>query len=76
MPNGLRNWNYKQLIKFLEEKGFIFGKELPGSHETWVNKETDAVVNVNYTKKTYPIRTLETMIRQSKIAKTIWRKFK
>ncbi len=73
MPNGLKNWSYRDLIKFLKENKFIFHKELAGSHEAWVCLETQAIVNVNKTSSAYPPRTLETMIRQSKIVKKVWR---
>lgn len=73
MPNGLRNWSYRDVTKFLKEKGFSFHKELDGSHESWVNLETQSIVNVNSTSSAYPPRTLETMIRQSKLDKKTWR---
>ncbi|TSC83540.1 MAG: hypothetical protein G01um101417_523 [Parcubacteria group bacterium Gr01-1014_17] len=75
MPNGLNNWTYKDVARFLKESGFTFHREKPGSHEAWINEETIAVVEVNVTHGSYPIRTLETMIRQSKIDKTDWRKW-
>jgi predicted RNA binding protein YcfA (HicA-like mRNA interferase family) len=73
MPNGLRNWSYRDVLKFLKEKGFVFHKELGGSHEAWVCHETQAIVEVNRTSSAYPPRTLETMIRQSKLSKKEWR---
>jgi len=73
MPNGLRNWSYRDLIKFLKENEFIFHKELDGSHEAWFCLKTQSIVNVNKTSSSYPPRTLETMIRQSKLSKKVWR---
>ena len=73
MPNGLRNWSYRDVIGFLKEHGFAFHKQLGGSHETWVNIDTKAVVNVNRTASSYPLLTLQTMIRQSKVNKADWR---
>lgn len=78
MPRGLRNWNYKDVIKFLKENGFTFYEERDGSHEAWVKSvaEKEAyVVEVNFIKgaKAYPPKTLETMIRQSGIEKKKWR---
>ena len=73
MPRGLMNWAYKDVCSFLKYYGFEFGLYLGGSHESWINKKIGSVVEVNKTKSSYPPRTLETMIRQSKIIKDIWR---
>lgn len=73
MPNGLRNWGYKDVLKFLKEHNFTFSKQKEGSHEAWISSDNESVVEVNGTKSSYPIRTLETMIRQSKIDKKEWR---
>ncbi len=75
MPRGLHNWAYKDVCTFLKEYGFEFNTYLFGSHESWLNKETSAVVEVNRTKSSYPTLTLETMIRQSKLGKDIWREW-
>ncbi|OGZ06836.1 MAG: hypothetical protein A3D65_06770 [Candidatus Lloydbacteria bacterium RIFCSPHIGHO2_02_FULL_50_13] len=73
MPRGLHNWAYKDVCSFLKEHSFGFNTYLEGSHESWLNKETSSVVEVNKTKSSYPPRTLETMIRQSKLSKDVWR---
>ena len=74
MPNGLNNWNYKDICEFLKENGFTFFEFRKGSHEAWTNKTTGAVVEINvHGSKSFAMRTLETMIRQSKIDKKIWR---
>lgn len=75
MPNGLNNWTYKDVTRFLKESGFAFYQEKAGSHEAWTNEGTTAIVEINFTHGSYPIRTLETMIRQSKIDKKAWRKW-
>ena len=78
MPNGLKNWTYKDLTKFLKDNGFVFSHQKDGSHEAYI-AETDKiirVVDVNKTKKSYPLRTLETMIRQSGLDKKAWREWK
>ena len=72
MPKGLKNWNYRDVTTFLKEKGFIFFEQKQGSHEAWISQDSRCVVEINYTKKSYPPRTLETMIRQSDIAKKEW----
>jgi len=74
MPHGLFNWNYREVIDFLKENGFEFGNQKDGSHEAWINKKTQAIVDINFhSSKSFPPRTLETMIRQSKINKKVWR---
>ena len=75
MPKGLNNWTYRDVTRFLKESGFAFHEEKAGSHEAWANEETTAVVEVNFTHGSYPVRTLETMIRQSKMDKKDWRKW-
>jgi len=72
MPNGLRNWTYKDLSKFLRKHKFSIDYKKKGSHEFWVNQEQTHIINVNRTNKTYPIKTLETMISQSGISKNEW----
>lgn len=76
MANGLNNWNYKDVCQFLRESGFTFLEYRKGSHEAWINHTTIAVVEINlHGTKSFPIRTLETMIRQSKIDKKVWREW-
>ena len=76
MTRRLRNWNYREVIRFLKENGFTFLKELGGSHEAWIklgdNGEPDRIVEVNFTHGSYPVRTLKTMIRQSGIDEKEW----
>ncbi len=74
MPNGLFNWTYRDVVEFLKENGFKFGHEKFGSHEAWINIKTQAVVDINFHgQKSFRPRTFETMIRQSKINKKVWR---
>ena len=76
MPRRLRNWSYNEVTDFLSENGFSFLKELGGSHQAWVKRgEPDRIVNVNFTHRSYPIKTLKTMIRQSGIDETEWRRW-
>lgn len=76
MPHGIKNWVYKDVAAFLKEKGFVFYEERKGSHEAWVNPSTECVVEINYhAQKSFPPRTLETMIRQSGIPKKEWRQW-
>lgn len=74
MARGLDNWSYKDVIDFIKEQGFEFKESRKGSHEAWINLTTNAIIEINrHGSKSFPIRTLETMIRQSKIEKKVWR---
>ena len=76
MPNGLANWCYKDVVAFLKEHPFEFQEYRKGSHEAWINRETSAVVEINFhAQKSFPMRNLETMIRQSKLDKKVWRQW-
>jgi predicted RNA binding protein YcfA (HicA-like mRNA interferase family) len=58
----------------LKENNFVFSNEREGSHEAWKNTKTQAMVDINFHgQKSFRPRTLETMIRQSKIDKKVWR---
>jgi len=74
MPNRLKNWSYKYVVKFLKEHGFEFYEPREGSHEAWINYDSESVVEVNriHGSDSYPIDTLKTMIRQSEIDKEEW----
>lgn len=76
MPKGISNWMYRDVVAFLIDHGFEFKGERKGSHEAWIHTETQAVVDINFhAHKSFPPRTLETMIRQSKIKKKEWRRW-
>ncbi len=76
MPRGLSNWTYKNVVNFITERGFVFYKQIGGSHEYWINELTGCVIDINFHGgKSFPERTLETMIRQSKIDKKEWRRW-
>ncbi len=76
MPNGLFNWCYSDVTEFLKDNGFCFLNNRKGFHEAWINQESQAVVELNFHgQKSFPPRTLETMIRQSKLDKKVWRKW-
>jgi len=76
MVRRLHNWSYRDVVGFLKENGFSFYEELAGSHESWINRgdggESDRLVEVNFTHGSYPVRTLKTMIRQSRIPQDEW----
>jgi predicted RNA binding protein YcfA (HicA-like mRNA interferase family) len=79
MPRGLNNWKYTNVINFLKEHGFLFHEHKKGSHEAWIGNinGVNTIVEVNFIQgnKSYPPRTIETMIRQSTINKKEWKKW-
>lgn len=76
MPRRLKNWGYSDVIGFLKTKGFGFYGYKKGSHEAWIGNINgkEVIVEVNFIEggKSYNLRTLETMIRQSTIDKKEW----
>ena len=79
MPNGLSNWSYNDVRKFLEKHSFSFYKEAPGSHEYWISEDQKSIVDINFIRggESYPPRTLEAMIRDASalLDKKHWRKW-
>jgi predicted RNA binding protein YcfA (HicA-like mRNA interferase family) len=67
---------YRDVTDFLKEKGFSFFREAGGSHQQWIKrgtgKKSDRIVGVNFTHKSYPVKTLMRMIRASGIAEENW----
>jgi predicted RNA binding protein YcfA (HicA-like mRNA interferase family) len=76
MARRLHNWSYREVIAFLRENDFVFFKTLGSSHERWIkhgeSSQSDRIVEVNFTNKSYPVKTLKTMIRQSDIDENQW----
>jgi len=75
VANGISNWSYDELLEFLKFHGFCFGKELGGSHSSWISRDGKFVVEVHLTKSSYLELTMLTMIRQSGLSKEHWRKW-
>jgi predicted RNA binding protein YcfA (HicA-like mRNA interferase family) len=79
MPRRLYNWSYRNVVDFLKENGFTFLKPLRGSHERWIRRDGNSTVNatveVNITNRSYPVKTLKMMIRQSRIDEADWMKW-
>jgi predicted RNA binding protein YcfA (HicA-like mRNA interferase family) len=76
MTRNLRNWNYRDVTRFLKEKGFELSHAMKGSHQAWVkldeNNEPQTFVEVSINQKGYPPKTLRTMILQSEISEDEW----
>ena len=72
---GLNNWTYKNVTKFLKEHGFALVEQKRGSHENWLSEDKKYIVDVNFRRDEFPIRTLTSMIEDSGIDKKEWRKW-
>jgi predicted RNA binding protein YcfA (HicA-like mRNA interferase family) len=75
MVRRLRNWNYQQVTGFLWERGFRYLWNIKGSHQAWVKRvdnKPEKVVVVNFTHRSYPVKTLKGIIRQSGIDQDEW----
>lgn len=79
MPRRLHNWSYNDVTDFLRENGFVFYKELKGSHEKWIKYGAEEIPNkiaeVNFRHDTYPLKTLGKIIHQSGMTKDEWIKW-
>ncbi len=79
MGRRLHNWTYREVTSFLKEHGFSFSKPLKGSHQEWKkageNGNPDIIVEVNFTHRSYPVKTLKIFIQHSGIAASEWIKW-
>ncbi len=76
MTSKIYNWTYRDVTHFLKENGFSFFEPLKGSHEAWIklgdDGEPNRIVEVNFSHRSYPPKTLKTMIRQSGVEQEEW----
>ena len=76
MIKRLGNWTYRQLTGFLWQHGFRFFEELGGSHQRWrkpgIDGEADRLLEIYFTRGTYPRGTMKTTIRKSGIPEKEW----
>jgi len=78
MARRLRNWTFKDVVDFLKDHDFYLSEYGSGSHYVhFVSRDKKFTVEVNriHRGKSYPIRTLETMIQNSGISKKEWIKW-
>jgi hypothetical protein len=71
-------WTYRDVTKFLGEKGFDFYEDL-GHSQTWVklqrNGEPDRFVEIKFTQGFYTPKAMRKMIHQSGIVEDEWNKW-
>lgn len=74
MPNGLRNWSYKQVVTFLDSFHFT-ETHIRGSHHFYVGVYENIPRVVTIPKhKIIKTGTMKGIIAQSGIPEKIWRK--
>lgn len=74
MPNGLNNWTFNDVIRFLKDKGFQHSYTR-GSHYYYIGSKEGQVRQITIpfhgAKSIHP-RTLRSIITQSGISKDEW----
>lgn len=74
MPNGYRNWNFKQVVKILNANGFTH-HHTKGSHYHYVgykNKESKVVQVPFHGNKSIATGTMKSIIQQSGLGLKKW----
>ena len=74
MPNGYRNWNFKQVTKILHSNGFNL-LHTKGSHYQYlgyVNKEPRLVTVPFHGNKSIATGTMKSIIQQSGLGLRTW----
>jgi hypothetical protein len=68
-------WTYRDVTKFLEEKGFEFYEDMEHT-QSWVklqrNGEPDTFVEIKFTQRFYSPKAIEKMVRLSGISEEEW----
>lgn len=77
MPNGIRNWEYEDVVFFLDSHGFRLLRTFSGSHEQWCSEDRTKLVEVNklHGKNSgggYPPKTLQSKIDNSGYDRAHW----
>lgn len=63
----LAGFRYKQIIKRLKKRGFVFDRQAAGSHEIWYNPETDRYTTIQNHPGDMPEGTLRAILKQADI---------
>jgi len=75
MGGHFRNWSDFQIIKFLELNGFIH-ITTHGDDRIYRNQNLNSVVKVTIPQRSTPIGTMLNIVRNSKLPKKEWLKFR
>ena len=76
MSKEFNNWTFSDVIKVLRKNGFLFHKSR-GSHFQYkkkINGKMHLVVVQSHGKKSIPVGTMHSIIRQSGLDKKVWKK--
>lgn len=69
----MKSLSANDFIKIIRSEGFVFDRQAKGSHELWFNPETHKrVVVPNHGSKDIPKPTLNKMIKQSGLDKSLF----
>jgi predicted RNA binding protein YcfA (HicA-like mRNA interferase family) len=74
MPNGLMNWTFEKVTKFLKKHNFIYNYAR-GSHHFYIGSQGGISRQVSvpfHGKKAIKPRTMKSIILQSGISKEEW----
>lgn len=75
MGGHFNNWSDKQIISFLEKNNFRH-INTHGDDRIYFNTSLNASVKVTTPQKSTPIGTMLNMVRQSKISKSEWLRYR
>jgi predicted RNA binding protein YcfA (HicA-like mRNA interferase family) len=63
----LSGFRYRDIIKRLKGRGFVFDRQAAGSHEIWFNAETDRYTTIPNHPGDMPEGTLRAILKQAGI---------
>jgi predicted RNA binding protein YcfA (HicA-like mRNA interferase family) len=63
----LSGFRYRDVIKRIKARGFIFDRQAAGSHEIWFNEETDRYTTIPNHSGDMPEGTLRAILKQAGI---------
>lgn len=63
----LSGFRYREIIKRLKARGFVFDRQAAGSHEIWYNPQTDRYTTIPNHPGDMPEGTLRAILQQAGI---------
>lgn len=63
----LSGFRYRDIIKRLKKHGFVFYRQAAGSHEIWLNTETNKITTIPNHPGDMPEGTLNAILKQAGI---------
>lgn len=68
MTGRLAGFRYRQIVKRLKRPGFAFDRQAAGSHEIWVNADTERYTTIPNHPGDMPEGTLRAILKQAGIS--------